>query len=305
MLSFHRRMWKFSGRPHGIALTTRMRFFAQHFALGTFLLLLITSCSTIPTPTRIALLAPFEGRYREVGYDALYSARMAVQDAGTNFIELLPVEDGGSVTSAAARARALNLDPDVAAVLVMGYSATDAAVLAEFGDLPVLVVGDWGAQPVSERVYILSNPVIRDRLTISERTGITDAAQLTTPFIGGEILALTQMADLRPSLDGITILSSAALPDAQFAERYAASDPFAPEPGLLASLSYDAARMAAEAVLSGQGKREAVNQYLSESSYTGFNGIIRFEDSYWADAPIHEYVYNETGELLPVDHIVE
>lgn len=266
---------------------------------------MITSCTNIPTPTRIALLAPFEGRYREVGYDALYSARMAVQDAGTNFIELLPVEDGGSATSATTRAHALNIDPDVAAVLVLGYSATDAAVLAAFGDLPVLVVGDWGAQPVSERVYILTNPTIRDQLTIPEHTEITESAQLPAPFTGGEILALTQFGDLRPTLDGITILSSAALPDAQFAERYTTSDPFAPEPGLLASLSYDAARMAAEAMLSGQGDREAVNQYLGETNYAGFNGIIRFEGGYWADAPIHEYVYNDTGELLPVDHIVE
>ena len=269
------------------------------------ILLLITSCAAVPTPTRIALLAPFEGRYREVGYQALYAARMALQDTGNNSIELLPIEDGGSAASAAARARALQVDPDVVAVLVFGYNATDAEVLSAFGDLPVLVVGDWGAQPVSERVFILSNPAISDRLTIPEHTEITDAAHLPAPFIGGEILALTQLADLRLSLEGITILSSTSLPDAQFAERYTASDTFAPEPGLLASLIYDAARMAAEEVLSGQGSRDAVNQYLREANYSGLNGVIHFENGYWAEAPIHEFAYNETGELLPVDDIVE
>lgn len=286
----------------------KLGFFTQHLAHSTFLLallLLITSWSAIPTPTRIALLAPFEGRYREVGYEALYSARMALQDTGNNFIELLPVEDGGSPASATARARALSIDPDVAAVLVLGYSATHAEALTAFGDLPVLVVGDWGAQPISEHVYMLSNPAISDSLTIPAHTEITDAAQLPAPFTGGEILALMQFGDLRASLEGITILSSAALPDAQFTERYAASDPFAPEPGLLASLNYDAASMAAEAVLLGQGERDAVNQYLSEVNYTGLNGVIRFENGYWAGAPIHEYAYSESGALLPVDDIIE
>jgi ABC-type branched-subunit amino acid transport system substrate-binding protein len=277
----------------------------KHLALSTIFLLLITGCTAIPTPTRIALLAPFEGRYREVGYEALYAARLALQDADTNFVELLPLEDGGSANTALMRANALRIDPAVSAVLVLGYAAVDPDVLTVFGDLPVLVIGDWGAQPISERVYILSNPNISDRLTVPERTEITDAARMPVPFIGGEILALTQLRDLRDSLDGITIISSAALPDAQFAERYTVSDSFAPEPGLLASLSYDAARLVAQAVISGQGGHDAVNQNLHNASYSGLNGEIQFMDGYWADAPIHEYAYDESGALLPIDDIVE
>ncbi len=41
--------------------------------------MLLSACAVKRTPTiyRIALLAPFEGRYREIGYNALYAARMA------------------------------------------------------------------------------------------------------------------------------------------------------------------------------------------------------------------------------------
>src|SRR5690349_2126250 len=49
------------------------------FALGCFL----SGCAITPhelTP-RIALLAPFEGRYREVGYNAYYAVRLAFVDA--------------------------------------------------------------------------------------------------------------------------------------------------------------------------------------------------------------------------------
>lgn len=274
-------------------------------ALSTILVLLITGCTAIPTPARIALLAPFEGRYREVGYEALYAARLALLDTDSHFIELLPVDDGGSAASAILRARALRTDPAVSAAIVLGPAATASAALAAFGDVAVLVVGNWGAQPAAQTVYILSNPDIRPRLTVPEHTEITDAARLPAPMTGDERLSLEQFGLLRPSLDGITILSSAALPDAAFAERYLSSDPFAPQPRLLASLSYDAVHFAALAVQHTASERSAVNQYLRENSYAGLNGSIRFEDGYWADAPVHEFIYSENGTLLPVDHVIE
>jgi ABC-type branched-subunit amino acid transport system substrate-binding protein len=61
--------------------------------------------------TRIALLAPFEGRYREVGYNAYYAALLALGESGSTQIELLAVDDGGSPATAAQRAAALARDP--------------------------------------------------------------------------------------------------------------------------------------------------------------------------------------------------
>lgn len=284
----------------------------QHSALSTqhfFLLvvtLLLAGCMTtaILVPTRIALLAPFEGRYREVGYNALYAAHLALQDTGDGAIELLPIDDGGTSASALDRARALALDPQVQVTLVMGYAATAPDTLNAFSDIPVLVVGDWGAKPANNRVFVLSNPRIDDLLTIPTRMKITAAARLDAPFVGGEILALAQFGKLRASLDGVTVVSSASLPDSAFAERYRASDQFAPEPGLLASLTYDAARMALEAIQASDS-RAAVMQTLSAKTYSGMNGEIAFENGYWRHAPIHTYQYGADGQLLPVDRVVE
>ena len=266
--------------------------------------LLISACATVPTPTRIALLAPFEGRYREVGYNALYAARLALSDANHTGVELLPVDGGGTVKTATDRAHALVADPQVALVLVMGYAATAPDTLDTFANMPVMVIGEWGAQPVGDRVFVLSNPNLDDLLTIPVRTEITTAARLATPLTGSDILALEQFSKLRSSLDGITIVSSATLPDSEFREQYVSSDTFAPEPGLLASLTYDAVRVAIESV-SVSNHRAAVSQSLSNMNYTGLNGEIAFENGNWRNAPMHTYRYDANGGLIPVDGVVE
>ena len=62
---------------------------------------------------KVALLAPFEGPFREFGYNALYAARLAMSDENLENVQLLPIDDGGNIMSAAARIRALNLDSAV------------------------------------------------------------------------------------------------------------------------------------------------------------------------------------------------
>ena len=90
--------------------------------LPLLLALLFTACVPSATPMKLALLAPFEGRFREIGYNALYAIRLAFDDAKPRNIQLLAVDDGGSVESAVARVKALNLDPAVAAIIALGSS---------------------------------------------------------------------------------------------------------------------------------------------------------------------------------------
>jgi hypothetical protein len=240
---------------------------------------LLTSCAIVQRPARvrIALFAPFEGRYREVGYNALYAARLGLSDSYRVEADLLAVDDGG--TQAPAHAAALANDPLVLAAVVLGYDATTTETLAAFGDVPVVVVGDWGATPLNDHVFILSNPDIDAQLTVSPRISITDAAAHPAPLVGGDVFALDGFARLRDSLDGITILSSGVLPDAEFTQRYKGSDPFAPEPGLLATKTYYAMNVVAYAWAAGS--RAAMRDFLSGS----------FTDGYSRDAKIHRYHY--------------
>jgi ABC-type branched-subunit amino acid transport system substrate-binding protein len=251
------------------------------------------------TPTiRIALLAPFEGRYREIGYNAYYAVQLAFNDAGVNGVEFLPIDDGGSAERAVERARAFALDPQVRLVLVLGYASTATETLDAFGDVPVIIIGYWGAQP--DGAFILASQELDTLLTVPPRIEVTLAARESTPLVGGEIFALTQFPALREDLNGITIISSATLPDDDFATRYAAVGPFVPAPNLLATLTYDAANLALQAA-AGERSRSEVRAALEAIYYEGVNGTIQFDsEGYWIDAPIYRYQYvDDQLTLIP------
>jgi hypothetical protein len=261
-------------------------------SLPILMLLLVAGCAAMhpATPVRIALLAPFEGRYREIGYNALYAARMALADKGGVNIELLAVDDGGTAESAADRARALARDPLVKAVIVLGDGAADANTQKAYGDLPVLMVGNWTDRPETSNVFILSSPEIMQQIKTTR--DVTEAARLPSPVTGGDLFALEQFRKLRGSLDGVTVLSSGSPPDSAFRERYLASAPFAPEPNLLATLSYDATAIALQAATSP----DALST-LRDIQYNGLNGDLAFRNGWWADAPVHRYEYQD-GNLV-------
>ncbi len=259
--------------------------------LWLMLALLLSGCAVVQGEdvAKIVLLAPFEGRYREVGYDALYAARLAFADSGVQSIDLYPIDDGGSPVSATQRAAAFQVDPTIKLVIVLGIDAADEIIQEALAPLPTIIVGHWNSTPSFSHVVMLSNPAIDEQLRESTFSSITEASQAEAPLIGSELLALHQLPLLREDLTGITILSSASLPDADFTARYGQGDAFAPEPGLLATLTYDATRLAIQAVQTGTP--------LTDMRYKGINGSIAFEDGYWANAPLIEYMYQD-GELI-------
>ena len=82
---------------------------------------------------KVGLVAPFEGRHRAIGYDALYSARLAVRELnaaggidGTR-VALVALDDSGNPEFAAATADSLIVDPNVVAVVGHWLPETTAA----------------------------------------------------------------------------------------------------------------------------------------------------------------------------------
>ena len=266
---------------------------AAHSVLAALLLVALTACGGTPPVMRLALLAPFEGRYREVGYQALYAARLALADATPHPIELLPVDDGGTSASAADRARALAGDPLVRGVVLLGRAAADETVLAALDRLPVIIAGCWDAADLRPGQFALAAA----DLPADGAASITDTARDAAPMMGAEVLSLEQFPLLRADLRGVTIVSSGSLPAPDFAKRYRASAPYAPEPGLIAPLTYDAVAIMVGALSTRpQGPIPALNA----TDHAGLNGRIRFEGGYWADAPIHRYHYAADGALIPI-----
>lgn len=269
--------------------------------LLSVVILLASGCAVVEvhSPIRIALLAPFEGRYREVGYEALYAARLAMQ-ASQN-IELLPIDDGGTTEAAAARARAIAEDPLVRAVVALGYAASAHTTQAHYGDLPVVVVGNWLVEPQSKTVFILSNSEITTLIDIPTTPTLDVQSAMT---FANEVASLGGFVQAAGTLDGVTVLSSYPYPDDNFRQRILESDTFATEPRLLATGTYDALGLVLQA-MRDDVHRGSISDLLNNTTYTGISGQVSFSNGYWQDAPIYQYVYSPEGHLVLTDDIIE
>ena len=99
------------------------------FSLPVFL----TACRPAPPVLKIGLVAPFEGAERAIGYDAIYSARLAVREINAQggidgrMLALVALDDGGDAQLAAETAAALAADPALIAVVGHGLAQTTAA----------------------------------------------------------------------------------------------------------------------------------------------------------------------------------
>ncbi len=261
--------------------------------LLTVLFLLLAGCAAIrpaELPAKVMVLAPFEGTYAEIGYGALYAARLALTDSAAQNIELVLVDDGGLSETALYRARAAAEDDSVRMVIVLGYAATEPDVLAAFGQIPVIIVGDWGAQSASN-VYRLTNMDIAG-LVDNPRLSLQDAVTPTASLLGGEIYGMQALVALLDSerLGAIRVVTSGALPDEAFRARIMESDLFATAPHHLGTLVYDAVRLAVEAI--------QTDTPLSSIRYEGLNGVITFTDGLWSEAPLYIYRYDTDGQLI-------
>jgi len=266
-----------------------------HKFLLFFSLILLVGCNTLKSEqvTKIALLAPFEGRYREVGYNALYAARLAINDSNATQIELMAIDDGGQVETATSRARALAKDSTIRAVLVLGQFVADDTTLDKLEELPQFVIGHWNTITSANNRFQLVNPTIADEFNENPELELTEIAEVDAMIRLGDNFALAQLPQLTNSSADITIVSSGSLPDEGFRVRYLESDQFVPEPGLLATLTYDATSIAIEAIIN--------NVSPTDIQYEGLNGVIEFDESgYWIDAPINTFQFVD-GALVLID----
>lgn len=247
----------------------------RRFFLSLVWLVLLSACAAVPpTPRKIALLAPFEGQYREIGYEALYAAQLGVQGySGPSTYIILPLDDGGTEATARERARALTFDSSIVFVLALGPYATTPEVQAAYGDLPVLMVGYWPSIPQRDTIAALTAD-LRDVLPSPADPGLYPGDGL----IGAELLSLPQF-DAR---EGCTVWSSARLIDDAFTARYAAMNQFAPPPRLITPLVYDAVEIAMETV------RQSIP--VRSVEIKGMGGDIAFdENGYWREAEVYQY----------------
>jgi len=105
------------------------------FAACLVACLLLSSCvfpGSVKPTVKIGLSAPFEGLYRNLGYEVLYAVRLAVQErnaaggvVGRYLVELVALNDFNEPQEAALQAYEMDVDPGVLGV-IGGWSAETA-----------------------------------------------------------------------------------------------------------------------------------------------------------------------------------
>jgi ABC-type branched-subunit amino acid transport system substrate-binding protein len=152
--------------------------------LSPLALLLVVGCGSVDPVVKIGLVAPFEGRDRAIGYDAIYSARLAVREAnaaggiGGHRLALVALDDRGDLELTAQAAASLALDPAVVAVVGHYLPETTAAarpIYAEAG-LPLIVTG---APP-----FAASDPGLLPDEFRDAYAGVTPFDEVAGPFAG-------------------------------------------------------------------------------------------------------------------------
>jgi ABC-type branched-subunit amino acid transport system substrate-binding protein len=123
---------------------------------GLLVVAFLSGCRFGVAPVvKIGLVAPFEGQHRPVGYDVIYSARLAVREInavggiGGYRIALAALDDSGAPDLAAAAAGSLVIDPAVVVAIGHWLTATTQAGLAVYhaGSLPVVTTSQRPFRP--------------------------------------------------------------------------------------------------------------------------------------------------------------
>jgi len=160
--------------------------------------LALVGCTVTKPIIKIGLVAPFEGLYRDVGYDALYAVKLALREwneaGGVEgyMVELVALDDGGDPDEAVGQASELILDP-----LVMG-------AIGHFDDQTTLaaspVYQEEGVALIAPAVTAggLENYPSVFRLGASERALSRAAALFAWEELGARRLAVLSLQDPVP-----------------------------------------------------------------------------------------------------------
>ncbi len=124
----------------------------------SLLLALVGGCrlpGAVRPTVKLGLAAPFEGRYRYVGYDVIYAVRLALREAnaadgvGGYGVELTAYDDSADPDLAVETARQLAVDSALVAVSGHFRTETTAAALPVYAQagLPLVAPVMWAAPP--------------------------------------------------------------------------------------------------------------------------------------------------------------
>lgn len=156
-------------------------------------LLLLSACRAAPPVVKVGLVAPFEGRDREVGYDVIYSARLAVREInaaggiGGYRVALVALDDGGDPQLAGDTAASLAIDPAVVAVL--GHWQPQTTAVAG----PVYAAAGLPFLPMGTPPFGPTNPAGLPPDFVTAYEAVTPFDETPGPYAGSTYAAFQQL----------------------------------------------------------------------------------------------------------------
>jgi ABC-type branched-subunit amino acid transport system substrate-binding protein len=245
------------------------------------LALIGTACAVRPPRVaRIALVAPFEGRHRQVGYDAFPAVRLAVRKAvmlhpnASTQIEFIAYNDDGDPAKARRVARNVALDPQVIAVIGHLQLSTTLAALEVYTRAGLLVLTP------NVPAHLLPEDPLVFRIGPSERA-VRAVACVNCPIAAAPEPQMLPAA--AAALADFTTLSLGPQPTARSVAAYDAAM-------VLLTAAHDASAV-------GALDRATLAQAVRHLRLAGLTGAIYFDEhSRWPDAPAYVSTF---GEKLP------
>jgi len=314
-----------------------LRVISRLFAIIAFLPL-ITACSPIPDKTiKIGLIAPFSGRYREIGYQAIHGARLALAEYRASdalhkhSVELLAFDDAGYPDSAIEQAKQLLVDTDVVAVIGHWLDATTSAAAPIYvnAGIPILATSGSPEDPEYGGTLFFRLHPKRDLLTAEmEATAkrynagstchcdvITGAQYLSSALadradatvVGGPLWSLQEFLHIT----GINAESSYSITSAPhpliakeaaaFLVKYQNAYPDQPA-GWVSVHAYEATRLMLIALKNSPDPTAAnIAKTLRQTNYsTGMLGDVSFSDTgEWQTPKYHAYTWRNSRLAVP------
>ena len=292
---------------------------------------LLASCLPVTRPVvKIGLVAPFEGRYRDVGYEVIYAVRLAVREANADggiagySVELLALDDSGDPDMAVAQARKVATDPQVVGIIgdwldsttlaaARGYDAEDIPFLATTSapSLPPSAFRLWLTEAnlqatAPESLHCLPPCDSLENLDWLFQSSISNPQ---STIIGPPLWSQPQFVQLAgEAAEGVEFISPAPLPadstDPTFADRYRAISNGV-EPRAYAVLAYDATQILFDAIArdvktNHKPTRAGVAAALTQTNTSGLSGPFSFDSNHnWVEAKGWVYEWREGKIVKP------
>ena len=173
-----------------LAADTSPNTLRAHVLAGLIVLLfMLSACDDLRPASsqrvvKVGLVAPFAGRYRDVGYDVIYSARLAIREANQQRgpeqtkVALVAMDDFGDPETARVAASAMAIDPDV--VAVMGHWLPETTSAAE----PIYAAEGLPFLPAGEGLFGATDPANLNPAFLRAYEEVTPFDESAGPFSG-------------------------------------------------------------------------------------------------------------------------